>query len=337
MKHTTVSSRHRGPSILSRPDDKMSEPFRHEALLYEGLEQLVERSVPFIRDALEAEEPVAVAMVPDKIDALREALGDDAAGVRFSDMAEIGRNPARIIPAWHSFTGEHQRAGKRALGIGEPIWSGRSSHELVECQLHEALINVAFSPTDAFHLLCPYDVATLDPAVIHEARCTHPHVIATGSDPVSREYRGGIDVTSPFDVALPRPSSRPAVLSFDCDSVADVRDLVRNHAERAGLGPTRTSDLVIAAHELATNSVRHGGGNGVLRVWREDDVLVCEVKDRGHITDPLVGRRLPSMSGAGGLGLWIANHVCDLVQIRSSATTGTAVRVLMTLDGRSPD
>ncbi|MBA2644213.1 MAG: sensor histidine kinase, partial [Solirubrobacterales bacterium] len=300
MKHTILSSCPARSSILHRPDDKMSEAFRHEALLYEGLDQLVERTVPFIREGLEAGEPVAVAMVSDKIDALREALGDDADGVRFSDMAEIGRNPARIIPALKSFTSRYQQDGSRVRGIGEPIWSGRSSHELVECQLHEALINVAFSPTDPFHLLCPYDVATLEPSVIHEARCTHPHVIATGSDPVSREYRGGIDVTSPFDIALPRPAARPAVLSFDHGSLADVRDLVMEQAEQAGLGPARTGDLVIAAHELATNSVRHGGGNGILRVWREEDALVCEVKDRGHITDPLIGRRVPSAAASGG-------------------------------------
>lgn len=314
----------------------MSEHFRHEALLYEGLDQLVEQTIPFIREGLRADEPVAVAMTSEKVDALREALGDDADGVRFNDMAEIGRNPARILPAWQSFANHQGRDGKRVRGIGEPIWSGRSSHELVECQLHEALINVAFSPSDAFHLVCPYDVSALDPAVIHEARCTHPRVIEDATDRVSREYRGGVDVTSPFDIDLPRPAARPAVLSFDHGSLTDVRELVTLHAEQAGLEPTRIGDLVIAAHELAVNSLRHGGGNGILRVWREDDVLVCEVKDRGHITDPLVGRRLPSKNEAGGFGLWIANQVCDLVQIRSSATTGTAVRVLMTLDERSP-
>ncbi|CAA9494311.1 MAG: hypothetical protein AVDCRST_MAG69-1521 [uncultured Solirubrobacteraceae bacterium] len=322
------------PPILQVPDAKTSQPFRHEALLYEGLDQLVERTVPLIREALEAEQPVAFAMLAAKNDAVREELGDDAGAVRFFDMAELGRNPARIIPALHSFTAEQAPPGRRPVGIGEPIWSGRSSHELVECQLHEALINVAFAPEDPYQIVCAYDVAALDPAIVHEARCTHPHVIDNGADPVSREYRGALDVASPFDIALPRPAARPAVLSFDYDTLGDVRELVLRHAERVGLGPTRTDNLVIAAHELAANSVRHGGGNGILRVWQEEDLLVCEVKDRGHITDPLVGRRLPSMEEAGGLGLWIVNQVCDLVQIRSSATTGTVVRLLMRLDGR---
>ena len=56
-------------------------------------------------------------------------------------MAVLGHNPARIIPAWRDFADAH--AGP-IRGIGEPIWPGRGADELVECQLHESLLNVAF-------------------------------------------------------------------------------------------------------------------------------------------------------------------------------------------------
>ena len=42
-------------------------------------------------------------------------------------------------------------------GIGEPIWADRSPTELIECQCHEALLNVAFAAAGDFHLICPYD------------------------------------------------------------------------------------------------------------------------------------------------------------------------------------
>ena len=87
---------------------------------------------------------------------------------------------------------------------------------------------------------------------------------------------------------------------------------------------------MLAVGELAANSVRHGGGRGILRIWRTEAALVCEVRDRGHIDDPLVGRRRPPLAQLGGRGLWIANSVCDLVQVRSNAQ-GTAVRVHMAL------
>jgi anti-sigma regulatory factor (Ser/Thr protein kinase) len=50
------------------------------------------------------------------------------------------------------------------------------------------------------------------------------------------------------------------------------------------------------------------------------------VTDRGYITDPVVGRRAPKPMQDRGRGLWIANQVCDLVQIRSS-DRGTTVRL----------
>lgn len=82
----------------------------------------------------------------------------------------------------------------------------------------------------------------------------------------------------------------------------------------------------MAVHELAMNSLVHGGGRGVLRIWRDDDAVVCEVRDSGYIDDPGIGRRLPDPDCDSGRGLWIVNQLCDLVQIRSSAE-GTTIRV----------
>ena len=95
---------------------------------------------------------------------------------------------------------------------------------------------------------------------------------------------------------------------------------------RHGLAGVPASDFVSAVNEIATNSVRHGGGAGHLRLWSEDRTLVCEVADRGTIDDPLVGRRRPDPRRPGGFGHWIANQLCDLVQVRSSAR-GTVVRL----------
>ena len=53
-------------------------------------------------------------------------------------------------------------------GIGEPISAARAADELVECQRHESLLNLAF-PSAPLWLLCPYDVETLPPDVLDEA------------------------------------------------------------------------------------------------------------------------------------------------------------------------
>jgi len=101
---------------------------------------------------------------------------------------------------------------------------------------------------------------------------------------------------------------------------------VKLRAKGAGLPATRAGDLVLAVNELATNSIRHAGGDGVLRMWHADDALICEVADAGRIADPLAGRRRPPSGQSGGHGLWLCNQICDLVQLRTFAT-GSVVRL----------
>ena len=81
----------------------------------------------------------------------------------YADMSELGQNPARIIPAWRDFVdaGDGQASPRR--GIGEPIWVGRSDVELIECQRHESLLNVAFDEAPTWWLLCPYDTSAPRP------------------------------------------------------------------------------------------------------------------------------------------------------------------------------
>ncbi len=65
---------------------------------------------------------------------------------------------------------------------------------------------------------------------------------------------------------------------------------------------------------------------GMLRIWRTSDTLVCEVQDAGTIAEPALAKVEPGTSPAEGRGLWIANKLCDLVQIRTGPR-GTQVRM----------
>jgi anti-sigma regulatory factor (Ser/Thr protein kinase) len=296
--------------------------------MYEGLDGFLAGAVPFIRQGLDRGDAIMVAVDAGKIARLREELGERADGVRFADMHQLGINPGRIISAWERFLTDPLNAGRSFRGIGEPIWAGRSKAELVECQLHESLLNLAFADAEDFTLVCPYDVAALDPAVVHEARCSHPGTVEDHEPQPSREYRGADDLLAPFDVPLPRPPGAAEVLSFDRRTLRQVRVSAAEHGEIAGLGPRRNGDLVLAVNEVATNSLRHGGGRGVLRVWRDNGSLVCEIRDAGRIRDPLVGRRLPRPHQLGGWGVWTAHQISDLLQLRSGHD-GTVVRVHM--------
>ena len=49
--------------------------------------------------------------------------------------------------------------------------------------------------------------------------------------------------------------------------------------------------------------MRHGGGTGRLRVWQTHESLVCEIRDSGLITQPLVGRERPDSQATAGVAL----------------------------------
>ncbi|MFZ1155305.1 MAG: anti-sigma factor RsbA family regulatory protein [Solirubrobacteraceae bacterium] len=321
---------HTGHMGQHQATDETGHHFHHSALLYAGEDGFLEGTLPFLKGAVAAEEPVLVAVSNARIELLRSALGDDAELVHFADMHVLGSNPARIIPAWRRFLADHAPDERPVRGIGEPIWAGRNDAELTECQRHETLLNVAFDSGQAWRLLCPYDLDALDDEVIEAARCSHPFVAQDGANRVSDAYSHKHEASSPFDGALSAPTTQPQELAFTSHELADLRWFVSRRAAHASLGTMRTQDLVLAVNELATNSIRHGGGEGMLRMWTETDTLLCEVHDRGQITEPLVGRTYPAPTRSTGRGLWVVNHLCDLVQIRSTPT-GSVVRVHMRL------
>ena len=58
--------------------------FVHEAFLYRGPDEFLRGMLQFIRDGIEAGEPVFVVLSAEKIARLREALGEDADRVLFA-------------------------------------------------------------------------------------------------------------------------------------------------------------------------------------------------------------------------------------------------------------
>lgn len=130
--------------------------------------------------------------------------------------------------------------------------------------------------------------------------------------------------------AFPLAPLKARRLEFGLDDLHDVRALVAAAATAGGLPPSPTDDLVVAASELAANSILHGGGRGLATVWGEDGAILVEVADAGTITDPTVGRRRPQPAADHGRGLYIAHSLCDEVAIDSGAT-GTRIRLRMEL------
>ncbi len=248
--------------------------------------------------------------------------------MQFMAAASEGANPATLIPLWRSIF-DSLGPGQGCRGVAEPVRCGMPDDHVAEWQLHELLLNKAFYDGGAFWLLCTYDNSLLDETALDEAHRSHPFVATpTESTSVNEDYdsEGEVEFCRRRRL-LEAPGD---ALRFDVEtaSVAAARRAIFEFAQAFGMTDSAAADCALAGHELIANSLRHGGGTAHLSIWHEDETLICEVKDAGGFDDPLAGRTKPSEKDRGGRGLWIANQLCDLVQVRSE-TDGTVVRLHM--------
>jgi anti-sigma regulatory factor (Ser/Thr protein kinase) len=303
----------------------------HVAFFYNSADEYAQVTGEFVRAGLDAGKPVMVAVPAANAGIIKSYLGRDAARAVFeemtvfADMTVLGRNPARIIPAISAFAETHP--GQLVHYVGEPAWPSRTASERAEVMRHEKLLNLAFG-SERIRILCPYHATGVGPEVLAQAAGTHPMLMRNGRLEHSTAFSApdlAQGVTSPLSSP---PASAPALTYRDDPGAA--RQFARQQAQACGLPEPRLTDLVIAVGELAANTLRHTRAEGTVRVWVDGSEVICEVRDHGHIRDPLTGRRRPPADAASGHGLWVVHQVCDLVEMRSGSS-GTVFRLHLAL------
>ncbi|MCQ9129764.1 sensor histidine kinase [Streptomyces hilarionis] len=298
--------------------------FRHELYPYRGTEQFLSGTLAYVQEALEGGEAVVVAVPPDRASLLRDALGDEPA-VTFVDTTTLGPNPGRLVGAWVTWMQERGEGDRPVRGIGETAWrEARSAAHLSELRYHEWLLNRAFARSSAWSMLCPYDDAADDRSALETVSRCHPLIRQDGHYVRNEGYLTADEY--PFE-ALSAACDPFQELSYTHGDLAAVRSKVAQCAADAGLLEEQQRRLAVAVTEIATNSIRHGGGHGTLRTWTQDATFVCEFRDAGYIPDVMAGRTRPSADQIGGRGLWLAQQLCDLVEIRSVRDHGTTIRL----------
>ncbi|MGI5272397.1 ATP-binding protein [Nonomuraea sp. CA-218870] len=97
--------------------------------------------------------------------------------------------------------------------------------------------------------------------------------------------------------------------------LAVLRARVHAFGAGAGLRGQRLQDLAIAAHEAATNVLRHGGGRGTLIASRDASGVSLEVVDAaGALTEAHLAT-VPDLEHGGGAGLLLVRTLCDEVSV----------------------
>lgn len=301
--------------------------FHHVALFYEATADYLTALQHLVDAAAARGDPVLMTVPAGKLSWLRDQLSFKDEQVAFADMTELGRNPARIIPSVRAFADREPQ--RRVWCVGEPAWAARSAEELCEVARQEALSNVAFAGARAT-LLCPYDVARLPGSVIADAARTHPSIASHCREGASPSYLQPPSLPPCCAFPFPPPPGSADWLAYERD-LRPIRAMIIRGAGRAGLSAERATDLVIAASEVAANTLRHTQAGGVVHLWHTEQEIICQVRDTGVIEDPLAGCRVPASDLPGGKGLWLVNQVCDLVELRTKRPDGTTIRLHMRL------
>ncbi|MFE7077520.1 anti-sigma factor RsbA family regulatory protein [Streptomyces sp. NPDC057620] len=296
--------------------------FVHQALCYGSDADFLDGAATFALDGLHADDTVLAVLTPRNIGLLGRALGPRSCAVEFVRADDWYGCPSRTLGRYHAYCAEHGTGGvgrpSRVRIIGEPVWPGRTEFETREWMRYESLLNVAFAGTGHW-ILCPYDTRVLPAVVVRSATRTHPELaLGAGESTVSGRYADPADFCAECDAAA--PAALPAGhddIPFGRDRSAHARDALRSYARDLGVPEQRTHDMVAAVHEVMVNSVRHGGGRGVLRLRNDVEYVICEVTDIGTARQipapPFPGHLPPDRRAERGHGMWVVRQLSDLL------------------------
>ena len=276
---------------------------RHDALVYDGDDDYVDRAVPFLREGLAAGDGAVVAGTRSTLALAREALGADAGDVTFVDVSSAYTRPARTLAAYHDVYVDALSRHRRVRAVAD-VQFGPHPGEWDLWTTYEAVFNRSFAHLPAW-VVCTYAGAALPDRVREGVLRTHAEV-ATPDGAGGRRFE---DPDAVVRALGPDPVPLTGLRAVPPDGGAErIRErLARELAARSVPGP-KVLDLLLAVTEVLANAERHGGGVAGIRVGSADGRFVCEVTDRGTgLDDPCAGYLAPR-PGVGS-GLWIARQL----------------------------
>jgi hypothetical protein len=293
--------------------------FEHWACIYDDDSQFLDTAVPFLADGLALGEPVLAVTTPANLELLGTALGQRSGDVDYAESAFFGRRPPRRVAAFYRYWkgGRGSPRSGRVRILAEPVWAGRSAREITAWTRMEAALNVTLAPT-SISMICPYDARTTDAGVLADALRTHPVQVAGSRPSPSPQYTDPVAFARACDTR-PLADPPPGAEEFGFDG--DLRGLRRFIAGSAGahaVAGDRADMLVLAVSEVGAYLKSQWTPSATVRTWEQPGAVVCDFRQPGaSIGDPFLGLRPAELVPGDGDGLWLANQICDWLDIRS--------------------
>jgi anti-sigma regulatory factor (Ser/Thr protein kinase) len=296
---------------------------RHEAFVYESDDQFIEYASRFLTGGLERGAATVAVTSRSNWGLLRDALGERASDVEFTDRDEFYVRPAKAIASYDATLRHHLGKGAPSVCLLAEVQFGPSQAEWDQWIAYEAIANRAFADKPAW-IVCPYDARVLSPVVVEGAWRTHPTVVAAEGAPGGQYDEGEhlLRALAPRHEAL--LELQPLPRAADAEA---FRDLLAERLAAADVPAGRKLDMLVAASEVFANAAVHGRGVTMVRTGTVEGRFVCEISDAGAgFDDPFAGFLPPKSSDEPGAGLWVARQLTWRVDMITSPR-GLTVRL----------
>jgi|SRR5919197_1610202 anti-sigma regulatory factor (Ser/Thr protein kinase) len=291
---------------------------RHSALVYESQDEYLARAVPFLEEGIAAGEGAIVAHTKPGLTMMRDALGDDAQRVRFVDVSSAYTRPAQTLASYHQVYVEELENTPTVRAVAD-VQFGPDPAEWDLWTRYEAVFNRSFAHLPTW-VICSYNANGTPDPIIDAVWQTHPEVAADDTWHESDRYEDPEDLMRRL---TPEPEPLSGLRSVPFTRVEELRERLAAELLAEGVSEAQVLDMLMAATEIATNAIEHGGGVEDVRVGRARGRFVCEILDRGEgFDDPTAGYLAPR-DGTGS-GLWVARQLTWQIEFFRSPAGFTA-------------
>lgn len=298
----------------------------HDAFVFSDDGEYVASMAPFVREGVDRGETVVAVTLPSNLALLHDELGTDVTErVRAIDARNWYEHPPATVAGYSRLFRDALRSGAPGLRVIGEVQFGMSDAQHDAWLCYESALNRVFADLPAW-VVCPYDTRLLPGDVVDGASATHPFVADGNGRFASDRYADPETFVSARQSIDGLPARRPDIdIGLDA-GVAEIRRRVTALTRASTADEVLADQFVVAANEIATNAILHGGGRGRVRMWADGNELVCVVSDAGPgLDDVLAGFEPPASERVGGRGLWIARQLCDAVHLGRAPEGGLAV------------
>jgi anti-sigma regulatory factor (Ser/Thr protein kinase) len=298
----------------------------HELFVYDDDAAFVDAMPPFLAAGVEAGEAVVAVLASRSNELVRDALGSTGREVTFIAAENHYTRPEAALADYDASVRRYLRDGAPAVRLCGELPMCSTQQQWDEWVAYEAILNRAFAHHPV-SIMCVYDERRMPASVVDGARRCHPDLAGGHARASNPDYEDPASVVSDMWPSAAESSGDLQELVLDNGAVS-FRERLTAAMARAGVADGSARGMLVAADEVLSNAIRHGGGVQGVHAGRVGDEFLCEISADGRWhDDPLAGFLPPRPDAVAGGGLWVARQLTRRLELLPSPSVGLLARL----------